>query len=126
MTIARSAANPCSTPPSNSPSSVWWRPTPDPAPAGLRSAEDQALDSLPDNHLKSAMQALPQQFRYVVYYADVEGLGLPADRGNHEHPDRDRGLASFTVADDNYASYSRTAAGDAAATQTNTTTASSQ
>src|SRR5271156_2737585 len=45
------------------------------APAGLRSAEDQALDSLPDNDIKSAMQALPQQFRRVVYYADVEGLG---------------------------------------------------
>jgi RNA polymerase sigma-70 factor, ECF subfamily len=43
-------------------------------PAGLRSAEDQALDSLPDNDIKSAMQALPQQFRDVVYYADVEGL----------------------------------------------------
>jgi RNA polymerase sigma-70 factor, ECF subfamily len=44
------------------------------ASAGLRSAEDQALDSLPDNDIKSAMQALPQQFRNVVYYADVEGL----------------------------------------------------
>jgi RNA polymerase sigma-70 factor (ECF subfamily) len=44
------------------------------APAGLRSAEDHALDSLPDNDIKSAMQALPQQFRDVVYYADVEGL----------------------------------------------------
>ena len=44
------------------------------APAGLRSAEDQALDSLPDNDIKSAMQALPQQFRDVLYYADVEGL----------------------------------------------------
>jgi RNA polymerase sigma-70 factor, ECF subfamily len=44
------------------------------APAGLRSAEDQALDSLPDNDIKSAMQALPQQFRDAVYYADVEGL----------------------------------------------------
>jgi RNA polymerase sigma-70 factor, ECF subfamily len=44
------------------------------ASAGLRSAEDQALDSLPDNDIKSAMQALPQQFRVVVYYADVEGL----------------------------------------------------
>jgi RNA polymerase sigma-70 factor, ECF subfamily len=44
-------------------------------PAGLRSAEDQALDSLPDNDIRSAMQALPQQFRDVVYYADVEGLG---------------------------------------------------
>jgi RNA polymerase sigma-70 factor, ECF subfamily len=44
------------------------------APAGLRSAEDLALDSLPDNDIKSAMEALPQQFRNVVYYADVEGL----------------------------------------------------
>ena len=40
----------------------------------LRSAEDQALDSLPDSDIKSAMQQLPQQFRDVVYYADVEGL----------------------------------------------------
>jgi RNA polymerase sigma-70 factor (ECF subfamily) len=40
----------------------------------LRSAEDQALDSLPDNNIKSAMQTLPQRFRDVVYYADVEGL----------------------------------------------------
>jgi len=44
------------------------------ASAGLRSAEDQALDSLPDNAIKSAMQALPQQFRDVIYYADVEGF----------------------------------------------------
>jgi RNA polymerase sigma-70 factor, ECF subfamily len=44
------------------------------APARLRSAEDQALDCLPDNDIKSAMQALPQQFRDVVYYADIEGL----------------------------------------------------
>jgi RNA polymerase sigma-70 factor (ECF subfamily) len=44
------------------------------APAGLRSAEDEALDYLPDNDIKSAMQALPRQFRDVVYYADVEGL----------------------------------------------------
>jgi RNA polymerase sigma-70 factor (ECF subfamily) len=42
--------------------------------AGLRSAEDQALDSLPDHDIKSAMQALPKHFRVVVYYADVEGL----------------------------------------------------
>jgi RNA polymerase sigma-70 factor, ECF subfamily len=40
----------------------------------LRSAEDQALDVLPDGDIKSAMEALPQQFRDVVYYADVEGL----------------------------------------------------
>jgi RNA polymerase sigma-70 factor, ECF subfamily len=44
------------------------------APKGLRSAEDQALDALPDNDIKSAMQALPERFRYVIYYADVEGM----------------------------------------------------
>jgi RNA polymerase sigma-70 factor, ECF subfamily len=43
------------------------------APMALRSAEDLALDSLPDNDLKTAVQALPWQFRTVVYYADVEG-----------------------------------------------------
>jgi RNA polymerase sigma-70 factor, ECF subfamily len=43
-------------------------------PAALHSAEDHALNSLSDNDLKSAMQALPRQFRDVVYYADVEGL----------------------------------------------------
>jgi RNA polymerase sigma-70 factor (ECF subfamily) len=39
------------------------------------SSEDQALKLLPDNDIKAAMEALPQQFRHVVYYADVEGLG---------------------------------------------------
>ena len=42
---------------------------------GLRSAEDEALAALPDNAIKAAMQALPEQFRMAVYYADVEGLG---------------------------------------------------
>jgi RNA polymerase sigma-70 factor (ECF subfamily) len=41
---------------------------------GLRSAEDEALETLPDNAIKAAMQALPAQFRMAVYYADVEGL----------------------------------------------------
>lgn len=41
---------------------------------GLRSAEDEALNALPDDMIKAAMQALPQQFRMAVYYADVEGL----------------------------------------------------
>lgn len=44
-------------------------------PMGMRSSEDQALDLLPDNDIKAAMEALPQQFRDVVYYADVAGLG---------------------------------------------------
>jgi RNA polymerase sigma-70 factor (ECF subfamily) len=41
---------------------------------GLRSAEDQALEALPDNEIMAAMQQLPEQFRIAVYYADVEGL----------------------------------------------------
>ena len=44
------------------------------AASELRSAEDHALDLLPDNDIKAAMQALPAQFREVVYYADVQGL----------------------------------------------------
>jgi RNA polymerase sigma-70 factor (ECF subfamily) len=42
--------------------------------ATTRSAEDQALDSLPDPHVKTAMEALPEQFRLAVYYADVGGF----------------------------------------------------
>jgi RNA polymerase sigma-70 factor (ECF subfamily) len=42
--------------------------------SALHSAEDHALDLLPDNDIKAAMQALPEQFREAVYYADVEGL----------------------------------------------------
>lgn len=43
-------------------------------PQDLRSAEEVALDSLPDNDIKAAMQTLPVQFHTAVYYADVEGL----------------------------------------------------
>jgi RNA polymerase sigma-70 factor (ECF subfamily) len=41
---------------------------------GLRSAEDEALDTLPDTDIKAAMKALPEQTRLVVYYADVQDL----------------------------------------------------
>ncbi|WP_371307618.1 sigma-70 family RNA polymerase sigma factor [Gordonia sp. (in: high G+C Gram-positive bacteria)] len=41
---------------------------------GLRSAEVEALDALPDSEIKDALGQLPEDFRMVVYYADVEGL----------------------------------------------------
>nr|WP_304413322.1 sigma-70 family RNA polymerase sigma factor [Mycobacterium sp. URHB0044] len=42
--------------------------------AGLWSAEDEALATLPDSEIKAAMQSLPEQFRVAVYFADVVGL----------------------------------------------------
>ena len=40
----------------------------------LSSAEDEVLTALRNNEIREAMRALPEQFRAVVYYADVEGL----------------------------------------------------
>ncbi|WP_425569933.1 sigma-70 family RNA polymerase sigma factor [Promicromonospora umidemergens] len=41
---------------------------------GLRSAEVEALDRLPDSDVKRALAELPEDRRMVVYYADVEGF----------------------------------------------------
>lgn len=38
-----------------------------------RSAEDRALELLPNAELRAALQSLPEQFRTAVYYADVAG-----------------------------------------------------
>jgi RNA polymerase sigma-70 factor, ECF subfamily len=38
-----------------------------------KSAEDEVLENLPDGDVKEALAAIPEDFRMVVYYADVEG-----------------------------------------------------
>ncbi len=42
--------------------------------AGLRSAEMDALDRLPDSDVKEALSQLAEDFRMAVYLADVEGF----------------------------------------------------
>lgn len=43
------------------------------SPAGLRSAEAEVLELLPDSRIQAAMRNLPEDFRAAVYYSDVHG-----------------------------------------------------
>ena len=61
---------------------------------GLRSAEVEALEALPDSEIKAALQALPEDFRMAVYYADVEGFPYKEIAEIMDTPDRDGDVAA--------------------------------
>ena len=56
--------------------------------SGLRSAEMEALDHLPDTEVKRALQQLPEDFRMAVYLADVEGFAYKEIAEIMDTPDR--------------------------------------
>src|SRR5262245_57463942 len=51
----------------------WQLARTDARAAGLRSAEAEALDHIPDSDVVVALRSLPADFRQAVYLADVEG-----------------------------------------------------
>jgi RNA polymerase sigma-70 factor (ECF subfamily) len=52
---------------------VWEAATSTYRPDGMRSAEAEVLDALPDGDIRAAMASLPDGFAAVLYYADIEG-----------------------------------------------------
>lgn len=50
--------------------------------SGMRSAENEVLDHLPDSDIKQALARLPEEFQEVIYLVDIEGYAYKevADR----------------------------------------------
>ena len=55
-------------------------------PEGLRTAEMEALDRMPDSAVTEAMNALSPDFRLAVYLADVEGFSYKEIAGIMDTP----------------------------------------
>lgn len=53
---------------------------------GLESAEVEALKRIPDERIRKAFEALPEDYRMVVYDADVEGLAYKEIAEIHDIP----------------------------------------
>ena len=66
------------------------------APAGLRSAEAEVLEALPDSRIQAAMEDLPEGFRAAVYYADVQGYTYAETAAILNIPHGHRDVASLT------------------------------
>ena len=52
----------------------------------MRSAEDLALDHMPDVRVTEALWQLPDDFRVAVYLADIEGFGYQEIAGIMQCP----------------------------------------